>query len=44
MDTAFVPGLKGKSVFGIYTNQKWFLEKETIERLFLNIEALKRSF
>lgn len=40
----FVPGLKGKSNFGIYTTQKWILERDMIERLFFTVEALRRCF
>ncbi len=44
LDVDFVPGLKGKSHFGIFTTRKWILDKEMIEKLFLLIESFKRQF
>lgn len=42
VNTDFVPGLKGTSNLGVYTTQKWILERDEIEKLFLTAEAMKR--
>jgi len=39
----FVPGLKGKSYFGIYSIQEWILDRSFIEKMFVLIEEFRET-